>query len=217
MKATKIASAVAVAAFAVSGAAIAGPGWTFVEVGYGYGDNDMGNIGPGVGSNNGNSVYEDGTKGYTLDGSLSFGSMYHVALQYAKGDYYEGPTWLSESERKSYSGIVGIHPAVTDATDLVLELNYTKTEYSGFAEDTLKDTGGGIRTGLRSMLSDTVEANAFIGIQKTDYKDVEVAAELGGAWSFAANWALTADAKIGESETQIGAGIRWYLGQYNNL
>ena len=216
MKAIKY--AVAAAALTLSGAAMAGPGWTFVELGYDFGDNDVGNMGP---FNAFSSKYEDGTKGYRLDGSLGFGSMYHAALKYGKSDYYKSQNYQTNSERRDYQVTLGIHPAVTDSTDLVVEINYLKSEYKSDALNgaccKYKDSGAGLAVGLRSMLSDTVEGNAKIGMQKTDLKDVEVALEAGGAWNFATNWALTADAKIGESESTIGAGIRWYLGQYNKL
>jgi len=209
MKAFKM--TVAAVALTVSGAAMAGPGWTYVEAGYNIGDNDLGNLGPWDEFPDGS--YKDNTKGYNLGGSLGFANIWHAKLNYWKGDYY-----IKELERKGYNVVLGIHPAVTDSTDLVFEINYTKLDYRfDFGGEKFKDSGGGLETGLRSMLSDTVEGNATISLQKTDFKNYEVAANLGGAWNFATNWAITARATIGESETNFNAGIRWYLGQYNKL
>jgi hypothetical protein len=130
------------ATMALSGAAIAGPAWTYVDGGIVFADSEG----------------RDTSTGAALTGSFGL-DLFHfnlgaVALDDACSDC--GPTGDSD-DYASFRVGAGIHPAITDTTDLVVELGFTAGEYDdGEAEP----DGVDLTFGVRSMIADNFELNA---------------------------------------------------------
>jgi len=204
-------------------AAVAGPNWSYVELGYTVGDNDAGNTAP---NNTFPGKYEDGTKAWNLNGLIELGNVWHLGALYEKGEFN------TSTDTKAYGAIAGIHPAVTDNTDLLVQVTYTRAESrpndcgdfydEGFyaaavipCGSKFKNNFWSIETGLRSMLTPAVEVNAVVIGNKNRWNDIEVAAKLGGQYLFTKNVGITTFAKVGESETTANIGIRYNFGDAN--
>jgi len=225
----------AVVALMWATASVAGPNWSYLELGYTFGDNDRGNTGPNDAFNFGES-WDDGTKFWNLNGMIEVGSIWHLGAFFEKGEFD------LEFDTQGWGAIAGIHPAVTDSTDLLLQVSYTRAEakanncdnfqppYDFYPEDNsisaasfaVADCSGksknnywSLETGLRSMLSPAVEVNATILGNKNRWNNIEVAAKVGGQYLFTKNAGLTAFAKLGESQTEINIGLRYNFGDKN--
>jgi len=215
--------------------AVAGPNWTYAELGYTIGDNDTGNLAPY--EQFPDTSYNDGTKYWNINGMLEVGGLWHVGAFYQKGDYLQGnvefdtPPFLSfGSELKGYGAIVGIHPALTDATDLVFQIQYTRADIRITCGDDFDDNFQdqiaiqavpcvdnqkfdndtyGLEAGVRSMINPDFEVNASALLDKNDIRNYEVAAKIGGQFLFTERFGLTATGKLGESQTEFNVGLRY--------
>jgi hypothetical protein len=237
MRVSKITGALAIAAVAVSTSAVAGPNWTYVNLDYTVGDNDGGGFLPvadalisdfialGAGSTEINGAWDDGTDSWGIGGSFAFGSMYHVQLSYSEGSYAEGvfgliPAGLpitGDADIDDMRGTIGIHPAVTASTDLVAEFYYSSSDIDvqvnafggALPEYEVENDEFGINLGLRSQLSDNVDAGVYINYGDNDFFGDEVGILLDGAYSFYDSVALTAGADVGETQSSFSLGLRY--------
>lgn len=205
MKKSMIALA-AVAATGVSGAAMAGPSWTYLDLGYTSG-----------------ASFEDGSDGGDTDGFALRGSfgidIWHARLEYNDGEVLGGKN-SGGADTDGYVLAVGAHPAITDNTDLVLELSYFDQETDfGFGE--ADADGYGLTVGIRSMFTDNVElsagvtaisgdgatSDAFFFGGDGDFKSIAVNA--GGQYLFTDNVGVGVD--VGVASGVLGNSANFYV------
>jgi long-subunit fatty acid transport protein len=163
-----------------------------------------------------------GGKGYQLDGSYSFANYWFVAASYGRNNFSGGALtggFFTTDEVLT----VGGHLALTDSLDLVGRVAYASDRWKqgpstnlfpGFSVSTedLQD-GYAFGFGIRAMLLDQLELNAFIdrnnaGLMSHDHTRAETTASVGamykmtddfglglsyarGTESDASNWMLT--------------------------
>jgi len=177
------------AALALSGTAMAGPSWTYVDLGYITGD----------------STGDDSIDGYSLRGSFGFGDLWHV----------EGFVANEENDsfdNDSYGIRGGIHPALTDNTDFVLDLGYAQTD--GDSSSDPDPTAFQFRTGVRSNIGN-VELRSFVSLvfgdddSGMDEEFRSVMYSVGGQYNFSDAWSVGADASVGESNDRLNLYVRW--------
>jgi hypothetical protein len=165
-----------VAAMALSSVAMAGPSWTYVDAGYVLGDS------------NDNEFTTGDTDGYSATGSLEFFNIFHAGLGYGSIDFQD-----NTSDR---AGIVlGIHPAITDSTDVYAEIGYTDIDNdTGFEDGDALSIG----TGVRTMIADKLELSAGISYTDVDIDNTESTTDMGfnagGQYFFTDN---------------LGLGVQW--------
>jgi hypothetical protein len=188
-----------VAALTLSGAAVAGPAWTYADLGAFIGDS---------------SGKDEETQGVALRGSFGFADMWHVQAEIASGDL-EGGKSDGGADLTAYGIRGGIHPSITENTDLVLDLGYSNVEakFNSNTEDTdLID----IRTGVRSNIG-PVELRAFasLGFFDGDESNVEgrdISYAVGGQYNFSPAWAVGTDITVSDSDDLIDIFVRWNFG-----
>ena len=173
------------AALVCSGAAVAGPQWTFANIGIATGDGDE----------------VDDTEFFGLEGCLSIAEIWHVRGEWATG----------EAENNGGRDVdilelgVGVHRSISDSTDVVADLFLgTIDEVDGGGGSTESDYMG-YSLGIRSMLTDEFEFNAAI-----NYADVDCPAGCGAVTGSAVN----VGGKIGgrylfDEAISVGASFNW--------
>jgi hypothetical protein len=208
------------AGLALSGIAMAGPSWTYADLGYRQGST---------------SALSDGDQdAIVLSGSFGFADKYHVGFT-----YFDGSTSTNEGligdvnsvisnnnalgaqisdgdddvDIDGFEIVVGVNPAVTDNTDFVFDVFYfdIDTDSLKFTADIgfgpgesvqLRSTnsdGYGTRVGLRSMYTDKVELSANIEWRDISNDDLRFTSQSGS---------LTANV---EDSTQVSVNVG---GQY---
>jgi hypothetical protein len=191
----------ALAAFGLSSVAMAGPSWTYADVGFFVGDSDGKDM---------------ETQGFALRGSLGFGAIWHAQLDYADGEF-DGGKSDGGADVDGYAIRAGIHPAATDDTDWVLDLGYSSQSYDDGFGDYDYD-GIDLRTGVRSNISDNIELRAFISLGSWDGdgssdEGVEVAYSVGTQYNFNEAWSVGADASFNTSDVDLmNLYVRWSFG-----
>jgi hypothetical protein len=183
----------AAAALAISGAAVAGPSYTFVDLGYLTGDSG-----------------NERTDGLGLRGSFGFAGLWHVAGEYSaveagggKGKVTTTGNGIDVSGGNIY---VGLHPAVTDNTDLVIDLGYDLLEADDGSTSGKTDvTSIFLRTGPRALLAgDKLELSAYVSLavgetdSDRDGKDdfTNVGLQIGGQYYFTPAISLGVEAQV---------------------
>jgi len=203
MNATKLKLIVATVALAFSGAVFAGAPWTYVDLGYITADS-----------------FEDRTDGLGLRGSFGFAGMWHVGATISSVEVQGGKSKPFGWDESGYGLFVGLHPAITDYADLVLDLGYNDAEAdfgSGFEDDI---TGVFLRAGPRAMLGEKFEISAYVvstwGELKergssqtvtTDFNDVGL--QVGGAFYFTPAWSVGMDLDTSSSFDVVDIYVRW--------
>ncbi len=202
MKHFKVLALAAVAAMACSGAAVAGPQWTF------------GNIGMVTG--NGDETAD--TEFNSFEGSVVIADIWHIQGGWATG----------ETERNGGRDVdilqlgVGLHRNVSDSTDVVVDLFFgTIDEVDGGGGSTESDYMG-YSLGVRSMLTRDFEFNAAINYADVDCpagcgaatgSAVNVGGEMGGRYLF--NEAISVGATFNWDGVQgdlLTLNVRWAFG-----
>ena len=147
----------ATAALTVSSVAIAGPNYTYAQLGF-Y-----------TAESNGN---ED-SGGFELNGSFGFADLFHVGAGIASGEEAGGrskqndTTNLFGADTDSYELYFGVNPAITDNIDAIARVGYRETEIKGRGL-----TGSGVdyrldnealflTFGTRALITEKFELNAF--------------------------------------------------------
>jgi len=187
---------VAAAALALSTGAIAGPSWTYVDLGAVLGDG---------------SADED-TIGYGLRGSFGFGDLWHIQADVAGFEVNGGKDVLGGSDDTIYTLRGGIHPAVTDNTDFVLDISYTGAESESVGGALkLKPKAYGLRTGVRSNIGN-LELRGFVALQGTDddagSKTRQIVPTIGGQYNFSDAWSVGVDTVL-EGNNLTDLYVRW--------
>ena len=205
---------IAVAAMAVSGAATAGPAWTYVDGGIVFtestGDTP---VGAKLTGSFGFDLFHVNGSYTTISDSIDVTEIEDITDQIDDSDDYD--VWRIGA---------GIHPAITDNTDMFLEIGYSSGE--GDNSDVEPD-GIDFTAGVRSMITDNFELGAaavlvigdadFCGPGSTDNCDDDVqdtGLRVFGQYFFTDNFSLNVTATQGVSiETgNIGGGDSFQVG-----
>ena len=144
---------VAAAVSVLSSVAIAeGPSWTYVSVGFVAGDSS--------------DEYKDGNlSGHSFNASAQLSDTFHARIDYADVDLND------ENSSEGHTLALGVHSALTDNTDLVVEFvhsSYDFNENEGY-------DGSGLNVGLRSMFTDKLELSAGVS-----FRDLELDTDFNG-------------------------------------
>jgi hypothetical protein len=187
------------AALALSTSAIAGPSWTYVDLGFIVGD----------GSD------DESTTGYALRGSFGFGDLWHIQADVGSFETGGGKSSTTNGTDNSlYTIRGGIHPAVTDNTDFVLDISYTGAEdETGTAK--VKPKAYGLRTGVRSNIG-KLELRGFVTLASTDNdqdgsaesKTLQIIPAIGGQYNFSDAWSVGIDTVL-EEDNLSNLYVRW--------
>ena len=173
----------ATAALTVSSVAVAGPNYTYAQLGFFTAD----------------STGSEDTGGFELNGSFGFGDLFHVGAGVVSGEVDGGrskqsATNLNGADLDGYEIYVGINPAITDNIDAIVRVGYSDTELKGrlAGVNTRTDIDGlSLTFGTRALVTEQFELNAFASYQagnsktagvKTDY--VEWTYTVGGIYNF---------------------------------
>jgi len=188
------------AALMLSGAAVAGPAWTFADLGVFIGDS---------------STKDAETEGAALRGSWGFANIWHLQADIASGEVDGGKSNSSfgGADVTAYGIRGGIHPAISDNTDFVLDLGYGNLE-EDFGGSTKPDQDTiDIRTGVRSDIG-PVELRALISLGFFDGdgssdEGRNVSYSVGGQYNFSPAWSVGADAQVSDSDDLVTIYVRW--------
>ena len=142
----------ATAALTVSSVAVAGPNYTFAQLGFYTAD----------------SQGKEDTGGFVLRGSYGE-DIFHVGAGIASGEYDGGRSKQSGTnefgaDTDAYELYAGVNPAITDNIDAVVRVGYTAGEFKGRnAGDNYKveDEALFLSFGTRAMITEKFELNAF--------------------------------------------------------
>jgi hypothetical protein len=194
---------ITLAAVGLSSVAMAeGPSYTYVDVGY-------------MGADSG----DDQTTGAVLSGSLGLFENFHTNFSYSAISDSASP---AIDDYDVWRLAVGMHPAITDSTDLVLELGVSSGKY----DDTdVEPDEVDLTFGVRSMIADNFELNAAAifsqGDTDTDDGDFQdIGIRIGGQYFFtdAISVNVTATSGTGistgnvDNGDSIQIGGRWSFG-----
>ena len=150
---------VAAAVSVLSSVAIAeGPSWTYVSVGFVAGDSS--------------DEEEDGNySGHSFNASAQLSDTFHARIDYADVDLNE------RDSSEGYTLALGVHSALTDNTDLVVEFVHSSYD---FEEDNENEgegyDGSGLNVGLKSMFTDKLELSAGVS-----FRDLELDTSFNGS------------------------------------
>jgi hypothetical protein len=189
---------VALAAMAISTGAIAGPSWTYVDLGVAIGNSD-----------------DDGedTQAYALRGSFGFANIWHIQADIASGEEDGGKSnsIAGGFDVTRYVIRGGLHPAVSDNADFVLDIAYASTEAENDAGK-IKGKSYNLRTGVRADVG-KLELRSFVTWDFVDPDDGEKGRELGykvgGQYNFSDAWSVGLDTDILGEENLSNLYVRW--------
>jgi len=199
----------ATAALALSGVAVAGPSYTYVDggitIGDSFGDNSE-------------------TEGLALRGSFGFADIFHVGGGYGQGDLDGGK---SEScfDVTSYNLYFGVNPAITENMDLVSRIGYAKSELDADGFNDLELSGLWLEVGPRAMVGEKLELNAAVtlftgeveetsGCTNCDKDDLnEFGFRVGGEYYFTPAFSVGLDSEMnGFFGDAVNIHGRWSFG-----
>ncbi len=185
MKHIKVLALAAAAALACSGAAVAGPQWTFANIGIATGDGDE----------------TDDTKFFGFEGCLAVADIWHVRGEWATG----------ETENNGGRDVdvlelgVGLHRNISDSTDLVIDLFFGSIDEDDGGGGSTESDYLGYSFGVRSMVTDEFEFNAAV-----NYADVDCPAGCGAASGSAVNVGGEIGGRYLFAEAiSVGASLNW--------
>lgn len=207
---------VAITALVVSGAAVAGAPWTYVDLGYVTADSG-----------------DDRTDGLALRGSFGFADIWHAGVALQGIEVAGGKSKPQGADVSGGNIYIGLHPAVTPNTDLVVDLGYEALEVEEeFSIGTVKNdvTSLFLRAGPRALLAgDKLELSAYMILAageeevsgsgvKSDFTNVGL--QLGGQYYFTPAWSVGADAQLNRFDAASGSSggdflsifVRWSFG-----
>ena len=144
----------ATAALTVSSVAIAGPNYTYAQLGF-Y-----------TAESNG----KEDSGGFELNGSFGFADLFHVGAGIASGENAGGRSKQNDTtnvfgaDTDSYELYFGVNPAITDNIDAIARVGISETEIKGrtFGDDfRLKNEALFLTFGTRALITEKFELNAF--------------------------------------------------------
>ncbi|MFQ6005329.1 MAG: hypothetical protein ACE5OQ_07475 [Woeseia sp.] len=185
MKHSKVLIVAATAALACSGAAVAGPQWTFAEVGLATGDGDEVND----------------TKFIGVAGSLAFADTWHVRGEWATGETESN----GGRDVDNLELAVGLNRNLTERTDLVIDLFFGSIDEENAGGGSVDSDYLGYSFGVRSMFTDQFELNAAMV-----YADVDCPAGCGGPTGSAVNIGGEIGGRyLFDEAISVGATFNW--------
>jgi len=216
MNATRLKLVLVTVALVFSGAVFAGAPWTYVDLGYVTADSG-----------------DDRTDGLALRGSFGFADIWHVGAALQGIEVAGGKSKPFGADVSGGSIYIGLHPAVTPNTDMVLDLGYEGLEVEEeFTSGTQTSdvTSLFLRAGPRALLAgDKLELSAYLvlaageeelsgGSAKNDFTNVGV--QVGGQYYFSPAWSVGADAQLNRFDAGTGSSggdflsifVRWSFG-----
>ena len=170
----------AAAALALSTSAMAGPKWTYLDLGYLVADSE-----------------ENDSDGYRFSGSFGFAELWHVGAAYNDFEIEGGNGNGGGSDGDYLELWAGVNPALTDNTDFVFDVGYldgsteqgnTETDFDGYQ----------LRVGVRSYVTDNLELHAFANSRSIDVDGqagdlTDVGVNAGGQYFFTENLSVGVD------------------------
>ena len=150
----------ATAALTVSSVAVAGPNYTYAQLGFFTAD----------------SQGKEDTGGFELNGSFGFAELFHVGAGIAAGEWNGGRSKQSDCQPRdatcnpyaadidSYELYVGVNPAITDNVDAIVRVGYAASDFKGRATGVNQkgeDEALFLAFGTRAMITEKFELNAF--------------------------------------------------------
>ncbi len=208
MKHFKLLALAAITALACSGAAVAGPQWTFANVGFANGDGD-----------------EDfDTKFVGFEGCMGFADMWHVRGELASGETAENVGLDVDILQFG----VGFHRSISDNTDVSIDVFFgtiDETQPLGFS---IESDYMGYSFGVRSMLTEQFEFNASVnyadvdcpaaaacGIGDIGLSAVDVGGQIGGRYLFDKAMSVGAGLNFnGVRGDVLTVDFRWAFGDF---
>ena len=188
-----------------SGSAFAGPAWTYGQLGYAVGDGNT----------------NDKNRQTQLAGSIGIADLFHASGFWAMGD---DETEDDENGKyKAYEIAGGINPAVSDSTDLDLEVFYGERDWDNYDKGKYK----GLGFGFRSMLTDNFELgikarwydveNSYSSAGGDPDTSDEIGLSISGRYSFTPALSLgitlfNEDPQYGDSDNALQIDGRWSFG-----
>ena len=191
-------SIVAAAALLASGTAAAGAPWTYVDVSLVTGTSG-----------------DEKSIGGALRGSFGFADIWHVGLGVSTFENDGGKDKPLGSDDTGYDVYVGLNPALTSNTDIVIDLGYTSVEVD---DGSTKDDINGIylRAGPRVMLSEKFEISGYLvstwGQDKTQTGQPDFTSlglQVGGGYYFTPAVSLGADGVFTDRDDIFNIYLRW--------
>lgn len=186
----------------------ASPRWTYVDIVYRTADSN-----------------DEGTHGLGPGASANFVSIWHAGAEYSQtkvdGGKNKGTPPLVGSDVESINFYIGLHPAASDTTDVVLDLGYfdATSERRNFANEVVEDRSDGFfaRVGVRSMISDKFELNGYVVAEDRDTRFAngvttsiyDQGVQAGGQYYFTPDFSLGLDAITGIDRDKLDIFIRW--------
>jgi hypothetical protein len=127
-----------------------------------------------------------GSLSTALRGSFGFASIWHIQADVLAGESGGGKSVSTGEDWTSYALRGGIHPAITDNVDFVLDLEYAGGEIDNGA-DTRDIVSYGARTGVRADIG-KLELRTFATIASVDPDTSDAVRQVGflvgGQWNF---------------------------------
>lgn len=202
-----------VALLALPGITFAGPAWTFVDLGLNTADSG-----------------DERTTGYGLRGSFGFGDLFHVGLGIEQNEWAGGKS-KSGVDETAYDIWVGLHPAMGEKVDLVLDLGYLSSEFDfGSSSSDVDVTALYLRTGPRALIAnEKLELYGYLALAAGEDKGggsttdwTGIGYTVGGQFYFTPAISLGAEVDVGGAATpasqvtsadQLKIFLRWSFGQ----
>ena len=163
------------AALTVSSVAVAGPNYTYAQLGYIAAD----------------SVGNEDSGGFELNGSFGFADIFHVGAGLVAAEI-EGGKSKGGADVDAYQIYVGVNPAVTDNIDAIVRVGFEEAEFKTVGNPRVKEETLFLSFGTRAMVAENFELNAFAtynagkakvtGFESVDF--VEWDYEVAGIYSF---------------------------------
>ena len=171
----------ATAALTVSSVAVAGPNYTYAQLGYLAID----------------SVGNEDSGGFELKGSFGFADVFHVGASIAAVEL-EGGKSKDGADVDAYDIYFGYNPAITDNIDAVIRVGFEEAEFKTQDNPRVKEEALFLSFGTRAMVAENFELNAFAtysagkakvsGVESEDF--VEWDYSVSGIYSFTEMFAV---------------------------
>ena len=193
----------ATAALTVSSVAVAGPNYTYAQLGF-YTAVSQG---------------KEDTGGFVLRGSYGE-DIFHVGAGIASGEYDGGRSKQSDTnefgaDTDAYELYAGVNPAITDNIDAVVRVGYTAGEFKGRIDGKnfkLEDEALFLSFGTRAMITEKFELNAFATYSAGNIKQKEAGDSAWTGKQDFVDWTYTVGG-IYNFTDMFAAGLSLEIGQ----
>jgi hypothetical protein len=173
------------------------------------------------------SFGDEQTDAFVLNGSLGILDNWHAQLSYIDGSLADSG-FADSNDFDGYNIVVGAHPAINEKSQLVVNAMYFDTSYeaSGFGGNDIDRDGYGFGVGVRTNVTDKVEASAIAywsdasfdeDFSTSDTDATEVSIIFSGRYNWTPSISTGAainisDPVVGGSENSMLLDVRWTFG-----